>query len=185
MMAIRLAGTGGQGIQRAGVILAEAAIASGWNVACSQTYGPESRGGASRIDLILSREEIGYPRARQVDILVTLSREAHRCFVADLRPGGLLICDLSVASGTPSVGFTTYGLPILKTAKDLGHALAANVIALGALAALTEIVSRDHLAAALASHMRSTQAINQKALEAGFALGTQAGRPQAVAGGMG
>ena len=52
---LRLAGAGGQGLITAGIILAEAcAKYTDLNVAQTQSYGPESRGGASgRCDNLL------------------------------------------------------------------------------------------------------------------------------------
>ena len=41
-----LTGTGGQGLILAAIMLAEAGIKAGQNVAQSQSYGPEARGGA-------------------------------------------------------------------------------------------------------------------------------------------
>ncbi len=43
---LRLSGSGGQGVITAAIIFAEAATACGMNVAQSQSYGPEARGGA-------------------------------------------------------------------------------------------------------------------------------------------
>ena len=43
---IRIAGFGGQGIVLAGRILGEAAINAGFKAVQTQSYGPESRGGA-------------------------------------------------------------------------------------------------------------------------------------------
>ncbi|MCK5915301.1 MAG: 2-oxoacid:acceptor oxidoreductase family protein, partial [Deltaproteobacteria bacterium] len=51
---IRLAGSGGQGLITAGIILAEAAILDNKNVVQSQSYGPEARGGASRAEIIIA-----------------------------------------------------------------------------------------------------------------------------------
>ena len=44
---MRFAGSGGQGVILASVILAEAAVISGINAVQSQAYGPEARGGVS------------------------------------------------------------------------------------------------------------------------------------------
>jgi len=51
-----LTGTGGQGLILAAIMLAEAGINAGRNVAQSQSYGPEARGGASRAEVILGNE---------------------------------------------------------------------------------------------------------------------------------
>lgn len=182
MITVRFAGSGGQGIQRAGIVLAEAAIASGHNAVCAQTYGPESRGGASRSDVIVSDEEIVYPRPRQPDILIALSREAFRRFASDLREGGVLICDSE--AGAPPAGVTTYAVPILSTAAALRASIAANVVALGVLCAVRPLVAPEALERALDARIRGDTARNRRALDAGMALGAQALAGQMVAGGL-
>ena len=59
---IRLAGTGGQGAILAGILLADAAVRDGKNVVQTQSYGPEARGGASRSEVVISTQEIHYPK---------------------------------------------------------------------------------------------------------------------------
>ena len=51
---IRLAGSGGQGIILASIILAQAALLEGEKVAQSQSYGPEARGGMCKAEVVVS-----------------------------------------------------------------------------------------------------------------------------------
>lgn len=181
MIAIRLAGSGGQGIQLAGLVLAEAAIAAGWNAASMQAYGPESRGGASRSDVILNRGEIDYPQARQPDILVALSPEACRRFLPQVKTGGVVIGDPAAMAEAPA-HLHCYPVPILETARSLGSTLVANVVALGVLVAVTDLIPAEVVARALAA--RRPEPRNQRALEAGFSLGARA-RPASPAASFG
>ena len=84
---IRLSGEGGQGIVLAGVILAEAAaIYDDQNATQTQVYGPESRGGASKAEVIISdEEEIDYPKAISVDLLLALTQAAADKYGHDLK----------------------------------------------------------------------------------------------------
>ena len=59
---IILSGSGGQGLILAGQILAEAVIRDGKNAVQTQSYGPEARGGASKAEVIISNDDIDYPR---------------------------------------------------------------------------------------------------------------------------
>jgi 2-oxoglutarate ferredoxin oxidoreductase subunit gamma len=53
---IRVAGSGGQGVILAAVILGEAAVLhEGINAVQSQAYGPEARGGSSKSEVVVSR----------------------------------------------------------------------------------------------------------------------------------
>src|SRR5512140_4035796 len=91
---IRLAGEGGQGMILAGIILAEAAaIYEGKQVTQTQSYGPESRGGASRSEVVICDDEIDHPEVLCPDVVVALSQEAYTKFARTVRAGGLLIVD--------------------------------------------------------------------------------------------
>ena len=52
-----LAGTGGQGLILAGILLAEAAMLDGRNVVQTQSYGIASRGGLSLAEVIIDDDE--------------------------------------------------------------------------------------------------------------------------------
>jgi 2-oxoglutarate ferredoxin oxidoreductase subunit gamma len=170
MTAIRLAGSGGQGIQLAAVILGEAATKAGFFVACSQNYGPQSRGGASRADVILSPVEIDYPKARRLDILVALSSKSALASMAELDPSGLALFDLGVEADVPP-GISVERLPIVKTAGDLGSSLAAGIVALGVVSSITGTADEEAIASAMAARIRRTTSRNREALRAGFRLG--------------
>ncbi len=170
MTAIRFAGTGGQGVQLAGVIFAEAAIRSGWFAACTHTYGPESRGGASHADVLISDTEIDFPKVARLDVLVALSEEGFQRNAAALRSGGVVICDRSAQAGSLD-GVVVHALPIAAAAGASGSVQSTNVVALGALGAVTGLITRDQIAAVLATRLHQTAGRNLRALEAGWALG--------------
>ena len=88
---IRLAGKGGQGLIKSGLILAEAAALEGKNVVQIQSYGPEARGGASRSDVIIG--DTDYPGVMSLDVLVALSQEAYDKYLPYVKPNGVVIFD--------------------------------------------------------------------------------------------
>ncbi len=90
---VRLAGSGGQGIVLAGIVLAEAGLLEGHHVVHSQNYGPEARGGNSVSEVIFSDEEIDYPKAMGLDLLLALNQRASSDNVADMKEDGLAIVD--------------------------------------------------------------------------------------------
>jgi 2-oxoglutarate ferredoxin oxidoreductase subunit gamma len=58
-----ISGFGGQGVITAGQILGRAvAVHERRNAVMAQSYGPESRGGACKTEVILSDDDIEYPR---------------------------------------------------------------------------------------------------------------------------
>ena len=169
---VRLSGEGGQGLILAGIILAEAAIGDGRNAVQTQAYGPESRGGASRSDIVISDGEIDYPKATRLDLLLALTQEGCDKYVRDVAPGGLVIVDRDTVSAVPPGRYTVVALPILAAAKErAGRALVANIVSLGAIAALAKVVSPSALErAVLARVPRGTEELNRRALEVGRAL---------------
>ncbi len=170
---VRLSGEGGQGIVLAGVILAEAAaIYDGKNATQTQVYGPESRGGASKAEVIISDEEIDYPKAMAVDLLLALTQAAADKYGHDLKPSGILVADSTKVVHVPSGQFAVHRLPIIDTAKDaVGKAMVANIVSLGVIAGLSKVVSRQAIErAVLARVPRGTEELNRRALEAGFSL---------------
>lgn len=173
MWQISLSGTGGQGIILAGIILAEAAILENKQAIQTQSYGPEARGGASKSEVIISEEEIDYPKIVEADILLAMSPEAVVKYVDMLKTGGKLIVDTSLVTDIPQVEAEVYPVPLTKTAREeLGNPMFANLVSLGVLVAISGVVSRESLTAAVLRRVpKGTEEINQKALQLGFQLG--------------
>ncbi|MEW6051441.1 MAG: 2-oxoacid:acceptor oxidoreductase family protein [Candidatus Zixiibacteriota bacterium] len=166
---LRLSGSGGQGMILASVILGEAiGGGDGRNVTQSQSYGPEARGGASKSDVVISSNEIFYPKAIKLDLLLAMTQESMDKYYCDLKPDGTLIVDTTLVTEIPTESY--YGLPFTRLAREeAGHVMVANVIALAAIAALTGIVSRESLTnSVLARAPRGTEEKNRKAIEIGF-----------------
>lgn len=166
---VRLAGEGGQGMILAGVILAEAAaVHDGLNAVQTQSYGPEARGGASRSEVIVARGEIDYPKVMQADLLLCMSQEACDRFHEQVRDDGCIVVDSDHVKRLP--GHRVVALPISSIAEQAtGRRVTASVVALGVLAALTGVVSKEALERALVDRVpRGTEALNLQALEAGI-----------------
>lgn len=168
---VRLSGSGGQGLITAGMILGEAcALFDNKYVVQTQSYGPEARGGACKSELIISDKKIAYPKPVKVDILLTLSQPAYDKYIKDMKEDGIVIVDSSLVKYKKGKG--VYPIPITKYAiEDVGLKVTANVVALGIICSLTEIVSYEALERALLSRIPpGTEEINKKALRIGKKL---------------
>ncbi len=89
-------------------------------------------------------------------------------YIFDLQPRGVLLVDSTLVHHLPTS--RAISLPFTKIARELGQETAANIVALGALAVLTGVVSLESLkAAVLARVPKGTEAMNKKALAAGIA----------------
>ena len=141
---IRIAGTGGQGVILAGIMLAEAAILSGKYVVQSQTYGAAVRGGKSVSEVIISDVEVDYPHADELDILVALTQKACDQNLPDLKEDGILIVDSQLVHR--AIWSRVANIPLQQIASDAGEIRALNMAALGAIQSFCPEVSRDSLA---------------------------------------
>jgi len=168
---IRLSGSGGQGLILMGKVLAEAAaIYEDRNATQSQSYGPEARGGSSKSEVIISDEEIDYPKATQLDLLLAFTQEACDKYSQDLKPGGILVVDSQFVKEVPANSGTVVSLPIHEIAgKEVGRTLMANVLALGVIVAVSNIVQTDSAESAIRARVpRGTEEVNLKAFRAGY-----------------
>ncbi|KPJ52874.1 2-oxoglutarate ferredoxin oxidoreductase subunit gamma [candidate division TA06 bacterium DG_24] len=168
---IRLSGSGGQGLILAGKVLAEAAaIYDGKNATQSQSYGPEARGGASRSEVIISDEDIDYPKAEQLDLLLALTQEACDKYVGHLRENGILLVDGSLVPNPPAGTFRIVDIPFAEIAeKEVGRSLVANIVAIGAITELSRIVSIEGVESAILARVpKGTEELNLKAFHAGI-----------------
>lgn len=173
VLRVRLSGRGGQGLILAGLVLAEAGSREGLHVVQTQSYGPEARLGASKSDVILSREDIAFPGVTEPDVLLCLSRDAFSKYGATAAAGGLRLVDRQVAAEVP-VGDAMV-LPLVDTAQSIGDVIVTNVVALGALVALSGAVSRSSLRDALRGRVKPQLVdLNERALAAGWELGEKA-----------
>ncbi|HME42094.1 MAG TPA: 2-oxoacid:acceptor oxidoreductase family protein [Syntrophorhabdales bacterium] len=177
---IRLSGSGGQGLIMMGIILAEAiGVYDGKEVAQTQSYGPEARGGSSKAEVIVSDEEIDYPKAMKVDLLVAMNQKALDEYYEDLKSDGMLIVDSTFVKTIPAAD--TIQIPFTRIARDrFKKEMVANIVALGAISELTSIVSKKAIeAAVLARVPKGTEKLNRDALRAGMSAARRVkkGRP--------
>lgn len=140
---IRIGGFGGQGVVLTGLLLGKAAsLYGGKEAVFTQAYGPEARGGASNADVIISDSAVDYPYVTQPDILMVLFQEAYEKFSPLLKPDGVLITEQELVQ-THDESRRCFSIPATRLAEQLGHKLYTNVIMLGFLIGLTEVVDSD------------------------------------------
>ena len=91
---IRIAGFGGQGIIRSGLILSMAACIYGnKNAVQTQSYGPESRGGSCKSEVVIADEEIDFPLVDEPDVVVILSQEAYHKHIKAAKENASILVD--------------------------------------------------------------------------------------------
>lgn len=168
---MRIGGTGGQGLLLSAKILADALAAGGKRVAQSQTYEPTSRGGFCNADLVISDVEVDFPLATAIDQLVLLDQLAVKPSWPLLKPGALVIADTRLCPELPAGNYRCHHLPLSRTALELGSERVTNIVALGALVALSGICDPMQIEQTVrAETPRGFLDLNVDALKAGYAL---------------
>ena len=171
---MRFAGSGGQGVILASVIIAEAAVIAGLNTVQSQAYGPEARGGVSKAETVLSHKQIRYSKVTSPNFLLALTQASLNAYTKDLADGACVMIDdsLEIPEGVDPA--QVISVPILETARTkVGKAFTANIVAVGAINAALGIFSGEEIMEAVKRHIPAgTEEINRKALEAGAELVT-------------
>ncbi len=171
---IRLAGSGGQGLITAGIILAEAAILDNKNVVQSQSYGPEARGGASRAEIIIAEGSIFFPKATWVDIFLAMSQKACDQYSFDIKAEGTFIVDTTYVDQIPTS--SAFAIPISSATREkFGKELFSNIVALGVICEICGVVSARALRAAVSNRVPDgTEKINLEAFAFGQKLAKEA-----------
>jgi len=175
---IRLSGSGGQGLILAGIILARAAVLENHHVTQTQSYGPESRGGYSYADVIISNEEIYFPEAVSFDCLLALNQESCDKYLFDLREHGILIVDTTFVKNIALVVENTYEVPFTEIAIDkLGSPIPTNIMALAFLVQVTDIVKIASLQKAIEESVKPAFIdLNLRAMKLGIDLAKNYGK---------
>jgi 2-oxoglutarate ferredoxin oxidoreductase subunit gamma len=170
---IRIAGFGGQGIVLSGQIIGQAAsIYDKGFATLTQSYGPESRGGACTAEVVASDKPIDYPYVQIPSILITLSQEAYTKYAQNPPKGTLLIIDSDLVKPDSSHNSAPLAIPATRMAREMGRPVVANIIMLGFLAAASDLVSAEALRKSiLASVPKGTEELNTKAFELGYDYG--------------
>ena len=169
---MRFAGSGGQGVILASVILAEAAVISGINAVQSQAYGPEARGGVSKAETILSKDYIWYSKVTRPSFLLALTQASLDKYSKELAEQAVVMIDDSLMVPDWLDPSSVIAVPILKTAREkVGKAFTANIVAVGAINEALSLFDHDSLLEGIRRHIPAgTEELNRKALEEGKKL---------------
>jgi len=186
-----LAGVGGQGTILASDVLAEVALASGFDVKKSEVHGMAQRGGSVNTHVRWNFDRVYSPLIGlgEADVLLVFEEAEALRYAEYLKPDGVAIVNqdaikpITVTSGGahyPSEEEVTsiysamtdrfHLIPGTALAQELGNARAANVILLGALSTFLEIPTDTWLAVIEGRVPSKYRALNRQA----FLRGRQA-----------
>jgi len=162
-------GFGGQGILLLGQMIAKSCMKEGKKVSWLPSYGPEMRGGTANCHVVVSSKRIGTPFVTNPTHVVAMNQPSLEKFAPLIKEGGYLIYDSSfMKSVTLPPHIKPVAIPFSEIANELGNAKTANMVAAGAVLALTG-VSEDETFAQLirALPRKALVDVNLKALQIG------------------
>jgi len=171
---VMFCGFGGQGIVLAGVILGQAAVFDGKNVAQAASYGSEARGSACRSEIVISEAKIIYPHVSRVDIIGAMSQPGYDKFHSKLKDdSSALFFDESLVNIDKSKPFSQTGFPATDTAiKNFDKKIVANIIFLSAIVGRLNVVSQESLEKSIRKNVPAKfLELNLKAMETGLQMG--------------
>lgn len=182
---VQFGGLGGQGVVLAGMTVGRGLVLyENKHVSLTQSFGPEARGSACSVQLIVSPEPVLYPYLTQPDILVVLSQEAFRRYAPRIRGGGTLIYEEELVHPEkldPRVRL--FGVPAVRLAEELGRKLVVNMVTVGFFTAVTGLLGPDAARKAVRDSVpKGTEALNLAAFEKGFACAREKASGLAAAG---
>ncbi len=164
-----LAGEGGQGLILAGRILSEAAIMDGNNVSLTSSYGIAARGGYSEAQVVISEDELYYPKCASPDLVLALTREAYDRYADFVNDDCLIIYDSKEISNQKTK--QGLGYDFKDALLTLGNLKVINSLFLGIVLKNREIVSRKSMISALEKNIpRKILDINLKAFNYGLEM---------------
>src|SRR3989338_259959 len=141
-------GFGGQGIMSMGKLLVEAALLENKQVAWMPSYGAEVRGGTAHSMSVISDEPIASPVILWPDTCFVMNNPSLIKFEGQVKVGGLLIVNSSLAKSEPSrLDVTILKFPFTDLASRLGNARVTNMLALGVYLAKKKTVLLESIVA--------------------------------------
>lgn len=171
---IQFAGLGGQGVVLAGMTVGRGlALYEDCHVSLTQSFGPEARGSACSVQLIVAPEPVLYPYISRPHILSALSQEAYRRFAPQLREGGILLLEGDLVQANdlrPDIRL--YRVPATRLAEELGRKMVLNMVLVGFFTAITGLLRPESARRAIAESVPAgTDALNLAAFDKGYACG--------------
>jgi 2-oxoglutarate ferredoxin oxidoreductase subunit gamma len=166
------AGFGGQGIMMMGQLLSQAAVLQGLEVAYTQSYGSEMRGGTAKCAVVVSDEKIGSPIVTTADAYVVMNLPSFNLIAPVISPKSILIINSSLVNAkVERTDIWAIEVPATEIANQMGNSRGSNLVALGAFVEATHIVKPQSIINALKQvlppHRLDTLALNVKSFDAG------------------
>ena len=174
---VRWSGFGGQGVVLAGLLLGEAGAIDGKFICGSNSYGAQARGSGCKAEIVFSDSPIDFPHLTMADILVAMSQGSYNMFFQNVRESsGIILYDKGQVMPREDINVSQIGVAATEAAlQRLDNKQVVNIVLLGALLEITQVVSSKAIRKAINAHVnKQFRALNLKALQVGMELGRRA-----------
>ena len=168
-----LSGTGGQGLVMMGILLGQAAAEEGYNVAQTQSYGIATRGGISCSEVVISDEEILYPKTVAPDFIMTLTEETYLKF-RKMYPECRIFVDQDEVKPHPE-DTAIVRVPMSSYCRSVNNMRVLNLLAIGLVAGATGLIGTEVMETIIRRKFPKAYEANVKALHKGMEFAQQAG----------
>jgi 2-oxoglutarate ferredoxin oxidoreductase subunit gamma len=162
-------GFGGQGVLMMGYVLAWAGMHENKYVTFLPAYGAEVRGGTANCTVVVSESEIASPVASTPEFVVAMNYPSMVKYQNMVKSEGILFLNSDLISEAPQRDdIKVVRVPSNSLAHNMGNDRVLNMVMLGAMGAVTGIVSQKALEQAvetvLEGKKRQLIEMNQRAL---------------------
>jgi 2-oxoglutarate ferredoxin oxidoreductase subunit gamma len=170
---IIVAGSGGQGIQFLGQLLARAAVEQGLEATYVPAYGAERRGGPSVCSVVVADHAIYTPVFAHPDIFLAFDQRGRNQYGASIKKTGIIIANENLASQAANgEQAKVISVPASKLAEQVSKEIKPfNLVLLGAYIALGRGVHYEVLQERLKVRLANKPElyeVNALALQKGF-----------------
>jgi 2-oxoisovalerate ferredoxin oxidoreductase beta subunit len=169
-MRIKIAGFGGQGVLMLGALMAQAGLDAGFEVSWLPSYGPEMRSGTSNCHVRLSDKPIDSPLVSRPNVLLAMNEPSLEKFFKSVDAGGWILYNGDrLPDGCARGDVNVVVLPFAEIADSIGNPKVGNIVMLGTLLELTNMLTEEQVDKALKRKVKSQRwlELDRKAIEAG------------------
>lgn len=170
-----ISGFGGQGVVVAGAVLTQAAVLSNYYASSTYTYGPEARLGSTRSEVVISDDEVDYPKVLNPDYWIVMNQHSLNTLAPRYQFGKtIVIADSSMIRFFDLIENKVkviHKIPATDEAEKLGDKLVTNMLMLGIFSGISGIITPENLKEAIRSTVRPQFfEINARAVDRGVEI---------------
>ena len=171
---VRYGAIGGQGLVTAGSLLCDIAVKlENKHATASPTYTAAVRGGATKVDIIISDEPVLFSHATAIDFCLFTDQRPYNLYMSRLKNNAVLVVDSNLVTDLGDIAErTVYSVPLInETEKRIGNIALTSVVGLSMTQKLTGIIKYENMVSFVKEWApKNYLDLNLKALDLGTEL---------------